>query len=194
MTLREILLLDISRRVAANRPMGEVANSVLGAIEARVRRLEAADHTLVLLDGTLVVPVDEVRRVILGDSRRDLLRSRPDGRRPGDPYPPARRTSLGGPGLRLPGVPGRPSDVHGPMRSVRVVVPGRPPGANDLIRLGHWRIRGVRAKWKGITEEAIEASLADRPNTRIPFAHAHVRITWRCKVRRKRTTTIWSPG
>ena len=72
------------------------------------------------------------------------------------------------------------------MRSVRVVVPGRPPGANDLIRLGHWRIRGVRAKWKGITEEAIAASLAERPNTRIPFAHAHVRITWRCKVRRKR--------
>lgn len=68
MTLREILLLDISRRVAANRPMGEIANSVLGAIEARVRRLESADHTLVMLDGTLVVPVDDVRRVILGES------------------------------------------------------------------------------------------------------------------------------
>ena len=72
------------------------------------------------------------------------------------------------------------------MSAVRVVVPGRPPGANDLIRLGHWRIRSVRAEWKQKTEDAVVASLVERPNPRIPFAYAQVRVTWRCKIRRKR--------
>ena len=170
MTLREILLLDISRRVAANRPMGEIANSVLGAIEARVRRLEAADHTLVLLDGTLVVPVDEVRRVILGRTPEAC-----------PTYFAAVLTGivlgilillLGGPPWAALGfgylafqvVRANPrADEIGPRRG-----PWTAPRGERLIRLGRWRIRGVRAKWKGITEEAIEAALAERPNTRIP--------------------------
>lgn len=67
------------------------------------------------------------------------------------------------------------------MKSLTIVVPGRPPGANDLIRMGHWRIAKVRTSWKVATVEAISL-----PESWEVLKHCHVSITWRCKVRRRR--------
>lgn len=93
-----------------------------------------------------------------------------------------------------------------------VRVPGRPPGANDLIRMGHWRIGKTRAGWKGITHDAAVREMARGPYAREwmmtavgrsgrvpespsyipdrgswwPLERASVGITWRCKTRRRR--------
>lgn len=98
------------------------------------------------------------------------------------------------------------------MRSVTVTVPGRPPGANDLIRMGHWRVGKVRADWKQIAHHAAVRVMTEGPYARPwmltavgqsgrvaestsyipdradwwPLARAQVSITWRCKLRRKR--------
>lgn len=66
---------------------------------------------------------------------------------------------------------------------VRVVVPGRPPGANDLIRLGHWRIRAVRQEWKDRTVMAVR-EIGGVPGA--PWSRAQVGVTWRCRLNRRR--------
>lgn len=96
-------------------------------------------------------------------------------------------------------------------RTVTVRVEGRPPGANDLIRMGHWKVGKVRRDWKDRTHQAAVRAMTSGPFAHAwmvtavgrsgrspestsyqepfdwwPLQHAHVAITWRCKTRRRR--------
>lgn len=71
-------------------------------------------------------------------------------------------------------------------RSLVVIVPGRPPGANDLIRMGHWRIGKVRAQWKETTMLAVADAQSVRTEPWRPLRKATVEILWRCRYRRRR--------
>ena len=74
------------------------------------------------------------------------------------------------------------------MRSLEVRVPGRPPGANDLIRMGHWKVGTVRARWKATTLEVSTQAIAASPWAEgwEPIQRATVQVLWRCKTRRRR--------
>jgi len=98
------------------------------------------------------------------------------------------------------------------MRSLEIRVPGRPPGANDLVRMGHWRVSKTREKWRQIAHgEAVRAmtrgpfarewmltavgrsgrdpessSFVQDEATWWPLRRASVAVSWRCKTRRRR--------
>lgn len=97
-------------------------------------------------------------------------------------------------------------------RSVTVVVPGRPPGANALHRMGHWRVRKVREEWKDAGHAEAVRTMARGPFARAwmltavgqsgrspestgyipdrgewwPLERVTIGVVWRCKVRRRR--------
>jgi hypothetical protein len=91
------------------------------------------------------------------------------------------------------------------VRSLTIRVPGitlprgkyeaRPPGANELIRMGHWRIGDARGRWKVATEIAAAEAVREwgaverrfiRDESWEPLEHCIIGVTWRCKTKRRR--------
>lgn len=74
------------------------------------------------------------------------------------------------------------------MRSLEIRVPGRPPGANDLVRMGHWKVSSVRERWRKTTVDAAVEAMAASPVSLPwePLARATLGVTWRCKTKRRR--------
>jgi hypothetical protein len=98
-----------------------------------------------------------------------------------------------------------------PLREIEVRVPGRPPGANELIRMHYHAIAKTRAEWKRTMHHVAVQDMARGPFAREwmltaiggsgrnpdstgyvdpaawwPLSRVSVGIEWRCKTKRRR--------